>query len=303
MKISILMAVGENASRMGEALAGIRAQTHPDWELLVVEYGAASEARGLVQAFGALTGRPVTHLHLGENHGPASARNRLLELATGEWVAFLEPCDQWTPSHLTNAALQLVAAVDIVVSDVLIENPPLPLSALAPSPQLDVNAARTLFVRDALPVISALALRRALAVEAGFFDTQFRVGEARDLWLRCALRGAHFGRTRHATCRTVRVNDPDPREAFLSVDQRIRFYEKHRDLAVIPAALRRHLLSASLVAKGRLLRGSDPLAAARCFGRAWTLQPMHIQTLGQLALIGSRSNTPVSPAKKPSSSI
>lgn len=298
MKISVLMAVGENNSHIGEALASIRGQTHPDWELLVVEYGGANDARGLVHSFGVLTGHRTTHLHLGENHGAASARNRLLELAMGDWVAFLEPSDQWTPSHLTNAAMQLVSTADIVTSDVLIANPPHPLSALSPSRQLEVNPIRTLFVRDALPVVSAIALRRAMAIKAGYFDPQFRVNEARDFWLRCAVNGARFARTRHATCRTVRAPNPDPKEALLAADQRIQFYEKHRDLASIPAALRRHLLSTSLVAKGRLLRASDPTAAARYFGRAWALQPMHVQTLGQLALGGSRpASTPA--ARKP----
>lgn len=267
MRISVLMAAHHSDLQIADALASIRQQRHPDWELLVVEYGSADNTRLLVEAFGTLTGRPVTHLTLGQNHGAASARNRLLELATGEGVAFLDPSDRWMPHHLTNAALRLLADVDVVVSDVRIERRPRPLEVVAASPQLALNPIRTLFVSDALPVVSA---------------------EARDFWLRGALQGARFACTQHVTCRSVRPPDPDPAQLLLLAEQRVQFYEKHRDLPAIPAALRRRLLSASLVTKGRLVRATDPAGAAQYFLRAWSLQPMHVQTLGQLALSGVR---------------
>jgi hypothetical protein len=296
VKISILMAAHHSGPYIAQALASIRAQTHPDWELLVVEYGSADQTRELSQEFGLTTGRSVTHLNLGSKHGVASARNRLLDLATGDWVAFLDPCDRWTPHHLTNAALRLIAKVDLVASDVRIEGSS-PAIDLSPSRQLAVNATRTLFVADALPYASAVALRRALATQVGFFDTQFEGGETRDFWLRCAQQGAVFAATHRPTCRVDRPVDTDPARALVLADQRIQFYEKYRDLAGVPAALRRHLLSASLVTKGRLLRVSDPAGAAQYFLRAWALQPMYVQRLGQLALTGLRlpGGAPVEP--------
>jgi glycosyltransferase involved in cell wall biosynthesis len=297
MKISVLIAAHQSDRHIAESLASLQLQRHPDWELMVVEYGLPDNTRALVESFAGVTGRPVTHLHLGENHGAASARNRLLEMATGDWVAFLDPGDRWTSHHLTNAAVRLVAEFDIVASDVRLERGAQLDDDLSPSPQLAINAVRTLFVGDALPVISAVAFRRAFARRAGFFDTQFRAGEARDFWLRCALHGARFAATQRVTCRSPRSLEPDHAHLLLVADQRVQFYEKHRDIASIPAALRRRLLSASLVAKGRLLRVSDPASAAQYYLRAWSLQPMHVQTLGQLALLGSRFHSVASAAE------
>lgn len=288
MKISILMATDRNRPHFAEALASIRAQTHAEWDLLVVQYGLPDETRTLVHEFGVLTGHSVTHLALGENHGSASARNRLLELATSDWVAFLDPSDQWTPHHLANAAQKLAGPIDVVSSDVRLERPLHAISERSPPAQLDHNPLRTLFVADALPFASALAFRREFAARAGFFDSQFKVGEARDFWLRCAVQGARFARTLRATCHVHRGTLPDPAQTLLQADQQVRFFEKHRDLPGVPAALRRQSLSTSLVAKGRLLRAADPAAALPYFLRAWSLQPMHIQTLGQLALAGCR---------------
>jgi GT2 family glycosyltransferase len=302
MRISILIAAHHSERRIAEALASVRTQTHSDWELLVVEYGSADATRSLVEAFGELAERPVTHLSLGENHGVASARNRLLELATGDCVAFLEPSDQWTPTHLTDAAVRLIADVEVVVSNVRVLGTRHPTADVAPSAQLGVNATRTLFVSDALPFVSATAFRRELATRVGFFDEQFHIAETHDFWLRCALNGARFATTGRTTCCCTVAHEANPTRALLLADQRIQFYEKHRDLMAVPAALRRHLLSSSLVLKGQLLRVSDPAAAAGHFLRAWALQPMHVQSLGQLALLGRPLGKSPPPSPRPGKS-
>jgi hypothetical protein len=187
---------------------------------------------------------------------------------------------------LTDAAVRLIADVEVVVSNVRVQGTLHPRADVAPSAQLGVNAARTLFVSDALPFVSATAFRRELATRVGGFDEQFRVAETHDFWLRCALQGASFATTGRTTCICTITGETNSARALLLADQRIQFYEKHRDLMTVPAALRRHLLSSSLVLKGQLLRVSDPADAARHFLRAWALQPMHVQSLGQLALIG-----------------
>jgi glycosyltransferase involved in cell wall biosynthesis len=286
MKISVLMAAHHGDHQIADALASILAQTHSDWELLVVEYGPADTTRSLVLAFERQSGRPVTYFALGENHNAAVARNQLLELATGDCVAFLDPFDQWTPTHLTDAAVRLLEDADVVVSDVRVQGTPHSAPDVTPSAQLGVNPVRALFVANALPFVSATAFRRELATRAGLFDVQFYVTEAQDFWLRCALHGARFAMTARTTCHCTVASDYDLARTLRLADQRIQFYEKHRDLATVPAALRRHMLSSSLVWKGQLLRVSDPASAARHFLRAWTLQPMHVQSLGQLALLG-----------------
>jgi len=291
MKISILIVACHSGPQMAAALASIRAQAHSDWELLVIEYDSADETRALVGAFRDTAPRPVQYLNLGGNHGPASARNRLLELAAGDGVAFLDPADQWLPFHLTNALEQLAGKADVVASDVRLFDRPTgrPLGAISIGPKLSLNPARALFVRDALAVPSSIAFRRDLAKRVGLFDPRFRTAATRDFMLRCALSGARFAATHSATCLSAGPSRPDPDRALLLAAQTVQFYEKHRDVSAVPATLRRRLLAASLVTQGRLLRTVDSALAARCFWRAWSLQPVSIQTLGQFALTGWRS--------------
>jgi glycosyltransferase involved in cell wall biosynthesis len=294
MKVSILITAHKAATYLVDALASIRAQVHTDWELIVVEHGPPDSTREVIRDFGVIARRPVHHDSLGENGSAAAARNRLLELATGDPVAFLEPTDAWTPRHLANALQHLAPGVDLVVSDVRFvdRKSGRTLSEFPAPAQLFTNSTRTLFSREAIVSPSCVVFRRGIVERAGGFDARFRAGEARDFWFCCALKNARFAPTHRSTCQCAKRTEPDPTRALLVAENTVLFYEKHRDLAAVPAALRRRLLAASLVAQGRLLRGTDPARAARCFWRAWSLQPVHVQTLGQFALMGWRPGTP-----------
>jgi glycosyltransferase involved in cell wall biosynthesis len=293
MKISVLIAAYRAGPTITAALASVRSQTHAEWELIVVEDGPRDDTEPIIRDFVAVARRPVVYENMGETQGLASARNRLLELATGDAVAFLEPEDSWTPRHLANAVPQLSSGFDISVSDVRVFDPTTdrPISDSSPPPQLVTNPVRALFSRDVFVTNSCVVARRDAVTTAGRFDPRFQVGEGRDFWLRCALTGARFCETHRATCRSPRRAANSAR-TLASADSAVQFYEKHRELAAVPAALRRRLLAASLVTQGRLLRATDPARAARCFWRAWSLQPVHVQTLGQFALTGWRVTTP-----------
>src|SRR4051812_16700052 len=110
MKISVLIAAYRAAPFLPAALACVTAQTHADWELIVVEDGSHDGTEELVRAFAAThsPARRVTYDNLGENRGVAAARNRLLSLAQGEAVAFLDADDEWQPTHLADLAAVLV---------------------------------------------------------------------------------------------------------------------------------------------------------------------------------------------------
>lgn len=292
MKISVLIAIDGGGAFVADALSSLRAQIHADWELIVTECGPRESTEQVVHDFSVISRQPVHFSRLTDKHTVAAARNRLLELATGDWVAFLEPNDTWTPQHLTNAVPHLSEGADVVVSDVRVFDPRPgggETETTAPPP-LSTNPIRTLFTNDAIPEISSVVFRREVGERAGKFDERFTVGEGRDFWLRCAIKGARFAATHRTTCHSVKQSD-DGTRALQLAESAVLFFDKHHDLASVPAALRRRLLAASLVTQGQLLRATDPSRAARCFLRAWSLQPVHVQTLGQFALTGWRSST------------
>lgn len=293
MKISVLIAAYRAARFIPTALACVRAQTHADWELIVVEDGSRDETAALVDAFASGGPQSVRYENLGSNHGVSAVRNRLLALASGEAVAWLDADDVWTPDHLANAVALLSEQADLVVSSVT----PFDLATgrefetVNPPTALLTQPARTLFSRSVIVTCSCVVLRRAMALRVGEFDSRFRIGEDRDFWLRVALAGGRFASTGVASCRYAKHAGSTMARTLVVAGQVVQFYEKHRELSAVPAATRRRLLAASLVTHGRLLRASEPALAARCFWNAWSLQPMHIQALGQLAFTGWRSAT------------
>ena len=96
---SIVMPTYNRADTIQRAIASIRAQSWPDWELIVVDDGSTDDTTSR------LTGLdPRIRLLRQENQGVTAARNTGLAAVKGELVAFLDSDDEWLPHHLALAA-------------------------------------------------------------------------------------------------------------------------------------------------------------------------------------------------------
>ncbi len=295
MKISVLIPAFHADPFIVAALESVRAQTHTDWELIVVEDGSRDTTENLVCRFAARGTQPVFYENLGRHRGIASARNALIELASGEAVAFLDADDTWAPDHLTNAIAKLERGADLVVSGLRTCNlvKPTEINPVPASLALVRDPLRTLFERNAIPTSSAVVMKRALALCVGEFDSTLPIAEDRDYWLRCALLGARFDVTDALTCRYSKHLSGSMTRTYVVAEAIVHFYEKYSTLAAIPLRLRRHLLAASLMRLGRLLRRHDSGRSATCLWRAWQAEPLNPRIPLHLAFTGLRSVAPL----------
>ncbi|HEY5625339.1 MAG TPA: glycosyltransferase, partial [Dehalococcoidia bacterium] len=87
------------ASYLTAAIDSALAQDHDDVDILVVDDGSTDDTRQVVSRYG----RKVRYHHQ-ENAGVANAYNRMLELAKGEYVHFLDADDVLTPSTVGRLA-------------------------------------------------------------------------------------------------------------------------------------------------------------------------------------------------------
>lgn len=288
MKISVLIAAFRAGRYLAPALASIEAQTHRNWELIVVEDGSRDETESLVQAFAARVAQPVRYENLERNHGVAAARNRLLELAQGDAVAFIDADDAWTADHLALANDQLEKGADLVVSGV--DGIDLATGRLLftyhPDPALLQDPIGTLFRNSAIITSSSVTLRRSTAHATGWFDPSLRIGEDRDYWLRAALAGARFAAAPRATCHYAKHSESTMARTLLVAEQTVRFYRKYRGLAAVPPSERRRRFAQSLVVHARLARRADPRASLRSIVRAWFLAPLDFNIASQVAYTG-----------------
>jgi glycosyltransferase involved in cell wall biosynthesis len=95
-RVSIIMPTYNRADTVLRALASVRAQTFPDWELHIIDDGSTDGSRRMLAA----ERDPRIKVHLEDHRGVADARNKGLAESTGDYVAFLDSDDEWFPHHL-----------------------------------------------------------------------------------------------------------------------------------------------------------------------------------------------------------
>jgi glycosyltransferase involved in cell wall biosynthesis len=105
-QVSILLPTYNRAAFLPAAFESIRAQTFPDWELVVVDDGSTDNTRDLVEELRNVVSQPVRYIHQ-QNQGVYGARMTGLEAAGGEHVAFFDSDDLWLPHHLVDCVAAL----------------------------------------------------------------------------------------------------------------------------------------------------------------------------------------------------
>lgn len=187
-RVSVVVPTYSHRDFVLASLDSVFAQTHPDVEVIVVNDGSpddtAARLRPLVDA-----GR-IRYLEQG-NQGQGAARNRGLEIATGEFVAFLDDDDLWPPDTLS----RLVAALESDPSRVMAYGDELRLLAdgrLHPQRQetRPSGDAYRAFRRRNWLTSPGQAVMRAAAVRAvGGFDSRIWGSDDWDLYIRLARQG------------------------------------------------------------------------------------------------------------------
>lgn len=97
--VSIITPAYNCARFIQETIDSVLAQTHRNWEMLVVDDGSRDDTVAIVEGIGRDDPR-IRVLRQQKNMGPACARNAGLQAANGSLVAFLDSDDLWLPNKL-----------------------------------------------------------------------------------------------------------------------------------------------------------------------------------------------------------
>jgi glycosyltransferase involved in cell wall biosynthesis len=173
----VIIPVYNGERYVAEAIESVLAQTHPPFEIIVVDDGSTDGTSAVVRRFGP----PVRHSwqEHQEAGGAARGRNLGVELARGELVAFIDADDLWVPEKLDwqVAGLQSPSRPDLVFG----------LAKQFISPELGEQEQQQIDCTDAaMPahLASALLLSRETFRRVGPFEAKWRLGEFLDWYLR-----------------------------------------------------------------------------------------------------------------------
>jgi glycosyltransferase involved in cell wall biosynthesis len=182
--VSVITTAYNVAPFIGSAIHSILAQTHWDWELIVVDDGSADGTRDVVATF---TDSRI-RLMAGTRRGPVGALNAGLAEARGEFVAFLDGDDAWAPSNLERqlVAMRQRPGCEMTFSlSRMIDADGKDLGPMSKTPRGPVTRA-DLFVENFCANGSSVLLRRSAVERAGEFDEAFPGCYDLDYWMRVA---------------------------------------------------------------------------------------------------------------------
>lgn len=184
--VSIIIPTYNRASLVREAALSVLAQTFEDFELIIVDDGSTD---GTADALAGLDDR-LRYVPQA-NAGRSAARNRGLELAAGEFVAFLDSDDLFLPTklerqvgHMRRPGAAAMSYTSAVNTDAEGNRYPFDYEASARG-DIYSRVAMYIPVTVCLPTVM---VRRSVLDEIGGFDERLDRFEDTDMWRRIAKR-------------------------------------------------------------------------------------------------------------------
>jgi len=121
-RVSVIVPLYNKAAFVRRALDSVASQTFADFEAIVVDDGSTDGGARVVAEYADARSRLVTQ----RNAGPGAARNRGIEEAAGEFLAFLDADDEWLPEYLAESVrlLEDFSGEAATVTSGYFEHPP-----------------------------------------------------------------------------------------------------------------------------------------------------------------------------------
>lgn len=200
--VSIIIPCYNYGWLLAETLNSVLAQTHQDWECIIVDDGSTDNTRSVAEKYQAEDSR--FRYIFRENGGLPAARNTGIRQASGTYLQLLDADDLLAPRklELQVSLLDAQPEIDILYGDVryFLDGEPAVLSYsfdMQNVPWMSNMSGQGAAVLAPLItqnqfVVNSPLIRIAIIRRVGLFAEHLRSLEDWDFWLRCALSGACF---------------------------------------------------------------------------------------------------------------
>jgi hypothetical protein len=177
--VTVVVPAFNAEATLAETLRSVAAQTYRRLEILIVDDGSTDSTSAIAAAFCAE--EPRARLIAKDNGGVASARNRGIAEAAGEWVAPIDADDLWHPAKIEKqvaAALAAPVLPGFVYCWFRVIDEAGRIIGAGERWRVEGLALARLAYRNVVGNGSALLLLRAAALEAGGYDESLRARDA-----------------------------------------------------------------------------------------------------------------------------
>lgn len=97
--VSIITPTYNCGSFIGDTIKSVQGQTYKNWEMIIVDDCSTDDTSKIVKHYSQKDNR-IQYVCLEKNSGAAVARTKAMELAKGNYMAFLDSDDLWTSDKL-----------------------------------------------------------------------------------------------------------------------------------------------------------------------------------------------------------
>lgn len=97
--VSIITPSYKSVKFISQTIESVLNQTYQDWEMIIVDDVSPDNSNEIIEKYIKKDDR-IKLIKLEKNGGPAVARNRAIEEASGRYIAFLDADDLWMPGKL-----------------------------------------------------------------------------------------------------------------------------------------------------------------------------------------------------------
>lgn len=183
--VSVVIATYNMGQYLPEAINSVLSQTWQNLEIIVVDDGSTDDTPRKMERFA--DDSRVRYVST-ENRGQPRAKNRGIHEAAGEFIAFCDADDLWTPYKL-HSQMEYFSdpGVGVVYSEVsYIDNHGSPLIKAQPYKRHSGNVTKHLIIKNFVPFGTAV-IRKSCVDNDGYFDENLPMGIDWDLWLRYSI--------------------------------------------------------------------------------------------------------------------
>jgi glycosyltransferase involved in cell wall biosynthesis len=186
--VSVILPTFNREAYLREAVQSVLNQTYSNWELIVIDDGSTDGSRAYLRTVTDHRVRVIKRKHCGN---PARLRNAGIAEASGEWVAFLDSDDVWSPEKIEAQVRDLRAHPDCRWSYTYVKRidqrgAEIPLPPHRRGTPASGWILTKLLTLEAIVTTPAVMVAKDLLARVGGFDESFVFCEEYELWSRLA---------------------------------------------------------------------------------------------------------------------